>query len=1510
MRSKIFTTVLFFVFTASTLFAQITPADDWKNLSAEIDPNNTAGSLFPEQAISGNTIHIVWIEFHQDSSYNRSLHLYYRRSPDKGVTWEAPKMLYQFTENSIGNLQPSYPPTARWLSVEGDTVHIAFCDRVNNNRTLHYINSTDGGDTFSAPLELVNQTANNADGFIIRTAGSKVAIAYDYHSTNVSERGIRVVFSLDNGLSFNDSLAVPINSYGSNSHDGLVDFSYDGQQMLFLSHQNTSLYGGLRGKVYASVSNNNCDTVIHHKLSVPDSLGVEYSVVYWRERTTLQHYIPHIARSGNYIHIVFEQRILDDDNYNRWRTVYVRSTDYGATFEERRILDDTKDAINPTQKSPVIAVKNDKVYILQYQRISNVFTLSLKTSSDNGATFTPVSDVLAGRLNFGITTPRSYAILIDEQDVTGNTIHITGDHFIYGFSRDGGATFENFLLSPVKISNDIIATDLLIDDDGTRHFFIAPLYSGPGYTSYKNSDIFHYAMKPQPEPGNENKAFQIAQSSNGLRTALVVPASPSLAIDSAVTVEVWAKFRMPQIVSFPLVGRTSGTSGYFFQGFGLIATNQSGNGYMGMRAELNTDNGVHIISPYNRGNHISDTLWHHVVMTYDMNNPTENFILYVDGMVVEKKTAIGVIDAGNGIYQIGDVDNTYSKDYQLDEVRIWNRALTQQEVLENMKRTDFSNEENLRLYLNFDDTFKDISGNGNDAIPMAATTLTPSHFNPPTADFDVYQVANDISCIDKTQNGRAIKYHFGDNNYYNTSTLSNPTYHYNTPGEYNILMSAANANSVVATMQQISIQGIDHISPVKAGNRGYVMIDIFGGGVTQNTTIILYKTGEENRTSDTTIVFNSSHVRVRINVDNAGLGDWNIKVKQGTTEHLLTQTFQIEQARYPETNVSIAGRDLVLLNRFQTYTINYSNTGNSDAYSVPLTLIMDEHENMVVEFVDFIVDLPIAFYDHPQADYVRGEGVCFTIDTLDGQARKVRVYPLLIPEIRANSTGSITIRIKSPADYRFEARIEDPWVVFDSEDMPGGGSTLAASKANGLETAECLIEILAEGVIEHTVDLIPMVGCVNSIRKQTVGYYRAATGKSTLGSAIWNNILGASNCVGELVFPLKLVTFTLGWATTIYELKDCAGNYKKDEKNIHTVASIDPNEIIGANGYGDENWTQPLSEIPYVVFFENRSNATAPAHEVFITDTLDSTKFDLSCFSFGSYGWGDTVILQEEGVIREFSHDVDLRPEKELIVRISGKLDTVNSVVKVDFISLNPTTMEEEEDPMIGFLPPNDENHEGEGFVSFSIGIKPITATGQTIENRACIVFDANEPIITNEYVNTFDLDKPQSNINSLFIENDNIALSWDGTDVGSGVAYYDIWMQKDDEPWQALCFHSTETSATIPVVSGDVATYKFYCISTDNTYWVQEIPDEYQTINTNIKNRTDQRLWTIYPNPAGGQLYIANYELSDGETINVIDALGKTVISSPKTVLDISGLPQGIYFLRIGNHTAKFMKR
>ena len=61
---------------------------------------------------------------------------------------------------------------------------------------------------------------------------------------------------------------------------------------------------------------------------------------------------------------------------------------------------------------------------------------------------------------------------------------------------------------------------------------------------------------------------------------------------------------------------------------------------------------------------------------------------------------------------------------------------------------------------------------------------------------------------------------------------------------------------------------------------------------------------------------------------------WVVVEKKGDTENQLAEAFEVVEAEEPETWCALEGRDRILFNKWQTYTISYGNRGNVDAYIV------------------------------------------------------------------------------------------------------------------------------------------------------------------------------------------------------------------------------------------------------------------------------------------------------------------------------------------------------------------------------------------------------------------------------------------------------------------------------------------------------------------------------------------------------------------------------------------------
>ena len=122
-------------------------------------------------------------------------------------------------------------------------------------------------------------------------------------------------------------------------------------------------------------------------------------------------------------------------------------------------------------------------------------------------------------------------------------------------------------------------------------------------------------------------------------------------------------------------------------------------------------------------NSIVSEIWHHIALTYDGNN----IILYIDGIEAGSTGAFGQITNEFVPFNIGRLvwqTTNFDLDGQVDEVSLWNLALTEQQVQDYMY-ADLTGEEGLVGYWKFNEgsgsTAYDSSEEGNNGVLYGAT---------------------------------------------------------------------------------------------------------------------------------------------------------------------------------------------------------------------------------------------------------------------------------------------------------------------------------------------------------------------------------------------------------------------------------------------------------------------------------------------------------------------------------------------------------------------------------------------------------------------------------------------------------------------------------------------------------------------------------------------------------------------------------------------------------------------
>jgi hypothetical protein len=264
-------------------------------------------------------------------------------------------------------------------------------------------------------------------------------------------------------------------------------------------------------------------------------------------------------------------------------------------------------------------------------------------------------------------------------------------------------------------------------------------------------------------------------------------------------------------------------------------------------------------------------------------------------------------------------------------------------------------------------------------------------------------------------------------------------------------------------------------------------------------------------------------------------------------------------------------------------------------------------------------------------------------------------------------------------------------------------------------------------------------------------------------------------------------------------------------QNISSAASADPNDKF-STGIGVPEWVGSDDAITYIIQFANETNATASAQVVTITDPL-STNLDWSTLQLTSVAFNNAYLDIAPGVqIVSTNASVSTDPNP---VSVTASLNPSNGVVTWVMQSINPVSGQLVTDPLAGFLPPDNAAGQGEGYVTFSI--EPISglATGSQITNQANIVFDVNAPILTPTTTNLLDITPPTSSVAKLPASSpQSFTVSWSGSDAGSGIESFDIYVSDNGAAWLPWLLDTTNTTATYSGLTGQ--NYAFYSVAYD----------------------------------------------------------------------------------------------
>lgn len=561
---------------------------------------------------------------------------------------------------------------------------------------------------------------------------------------------------------------------------------------------------------------------------------------------------------------------------------------------------------------------------------------------------------------------------------------------------------------------------------------------------------------------------------------------------------------------------------------------------------------------------------------------------------------------------------------------------------------------------------------------------------------------------------------------------------------------------------------ISRVKPESGGNNGGVTIKVTALGI-QEDAVFTLRQGETTIAADEIgIADDLSSISGVFNLNGAPNGAYEVRIENPDGSRIsLADGFTVEDGGAPEVSAEVIGRQVIRTNTESIFQLNVRNTGNQDAYwayvfvSLPKTVTVKPLFNFTIPIPD--VETGVDAGDLPR--FVTSE------------AGEDQVLALFYPYLPAGYEEALSLAVTAPSgDFDFSATVAGP--AFQSvADMEAAIDRIADSEnavqvsafeTRGLLFPDDVLDPCLRAVIGYGINLLPLgrgLGGVgqylklNPVRRAVKGAWFAGFGtyaQNTTGEQLLSATLGSdttdfwigmgfaiAGTAATIAFPPAAAIVAganIAYATYSFIqslINDCPPFKPKPPKKtpVKPKNSIDPNDKSGPVGVSAGQWIEDGSSVTYQISFENKPSAELPAATVTITDALDPEVFDFDSINFISAGFGEQMLdVNQSG--DQFSGEVDLRPDQELIVELSGGLARETGIITWTFRTIDPATGIAPADPTVGFLPPNVTTPEGDGRVVFSIGLKPGLTTGTAVTNQAVIVFDENDPIVTPVWSN------------------------------------------------------------------------------------------------------------------------------------------------------------------------------
>lgn len=382
---------------------------------------------------------------------------------------------------------------------------------------------------------------------------------------------------------------------------------------------------------------------------------------------------------------------------------------------------------------------------------------------------------------------------------------------------------------------------------------------------------------------------------------------------------------------------------------------------------------------------------------------------------------------------------------------------------------------------------------------------------------------------------------------------------------------------------------------------------------------------------------------------------------------------------------------------------------------------------------------------------------------------------------------------------------------------------------NAFDIASCICE-----TIQHSNEMISQVVCEGeglgdawgSLNARSIAGWAASCANAINSfSSLKKALDWADKAMGSLTL-MDMTTLPAGGKDIGTDFSECVTKWTHRIPDCFPgdsiggestpVNSIDPNDIFGYTSESSSHYMrQEIQNVQYEIEFENDTTlATAAAHTIIVRDTLDTSKFDLNSLAAHSVTIGDKRLdLNGE---QTFAKTLDMRPELYVIAQVEQDYDPATGAIQWTISSLDPMTMEPTDNPYQGVLPVNYYG-DGVGFIDYSVNLKQMFADGTEISNRAGIIFDNEDMIMTPTWTNIVDAVKPTSHIADVTQVADTLNFIFTSEDNRSGIWYHTLYYRNESTEMEWKVKKSQILENNYKMNLEDLQMTEYFVLATDS---------------------------------------------------------------------------------------------